>query len=63
MLQGATKLNKNEMKSVKGGVPASEYCDTLKEIMINKDSVTSGECVGANYGAERAGCSFRFICD
>lgn len=69
MLQGATKLSKSEMKlsksemkSVKGGVPAAEYCATLREIATN-NMLTHEACQGANYGAERAGCGFRFICD
>lgn len=33
MLQGATKLSKSEMKSVKGGVSADEYCDTLMDLI------------------------------
>lgn len=35
MLQVATKLSKSEMKSVKGGVSADEYCATLREIATN----------------------------
>ncbi|MDO5665058.1 MAG: hypothetical protein Q4G63_07365 [Bacteroidia bacterium] len=62
MLQGATKLSKSEMKNVKGGVPAAEYCATLREIATN-NTLSYGACQGANYGAARAGCGFRFTCD
>ena len=62
MLQNATKLRKSEMKSVKGGVPASEYCATLREVVTN-NTLSYGDFQGANYGAERARCGFRFICD
>ncbi|MDO5665056.1 MAG: hypothetical protein Q4G63_07355 [Bacteroidia bacterium] len=61
MLQGATKLSKSEMKNVKGGIPAAEYCATLREI-IHHNELSEGAREGAGYGWNRAGCG-RFYND
>ncbi|SEA01354.1 hypothetical protein SAMN05216331_11475 [Porphyromonadaceae bacterium KH3R12] len=62
MLKGATRLNNQEMKNVKGGVSASEYCNTLRMI-ATENTLSYGACQGANHGAQAAGCGFSFICD
>ena len=61
MLQGATKLSKSEMKSVKGGIPASEYCEKLAHALMYFD-LDEGACQGAAYGAKKAGCGFSVSC-
>ena len=62
MLQDATKLSKQEMKNVKGGVSREQYCATLRMI-ATENTLSYGACQGANHGAQEAGCGFRFICD
>lgn len=61
MLQNATKLTKSQMKNVKGGIPAEEYCATLREIIQNNE-LSDGAKEGAGYGWNRAGCG-RFYND
>ena len=61
MLQGATKLNKSEMKSVKGGISAEEYCEKLAYAIMHFD-LDEGACQGAAHGAKKAGCSFSVNC-
>lgn len=56
------------MKSMKGGVTAKEYCDTLLQIFLNPENYTNGNidqgaCEGAAYGAKKAGCSFTIDCE
>ena len=67
MLQCATKLSKQDMKNVKGGISAEEYCSRLRMIVemrtIDQEPMTYGECQGANHGAREANCGFTFICD
>jgi len=61
-LQGATKLSKSEMKNVKGGISAAQYCEDLVQI-IRHNNLSEGACLRAAYGAEKAGCGFSIRCD
>jgi hypothetical protein len=60
-LSSATMLSKSEMKNVKGGISAEEYCATLREI-IQHNELSDGAKEGAGYGWNRAGCG-RFYND
>lgn len=67
MLQCATKLSKQDMKNVKGGISSKEYCDTLIAIMLEPENhangnIDQGACEGASQGARDAGCSFTISC-
>ena len=61
MLHGATKLSKSEMKNVKGGIPAEEYCANLYNIYTH-NVLEGGALQGFVYGWQRANCS-RFYKD
>lgn len=58
-LTGATKLTNKEMKKVKGGISAKEYCANMHMILSNPDNIANmsdGEIHGAAYGWNKAGC-------
>ncbi len=60
LLKGAAKLNKQEMKNVKGGVSREEYCATLRDIIHSREEsgedLSPGEEAGAGYGWNVANC-------
>lgn len=55
-LSSATMLSKNEMKNVKGGIPAEEYCANLYDIYTH-NVLEGGALQGFVYGWQRANCS------
>ncbi|OPZ26832.1 MAG: hypothetical protein BWZ00_01582 [Bacteroidetes bacterium ADurb.BinA174] len=56
MLQGATKLSKNEMKNVKGGVSEEEHCRNLYEIATN-NFLDEGAQEGLSYAWSEFNCN------
>ncbi len=62
MLQGATILGQQEMKNVKGGISAKEYCKNLRAVILNNPSLSEGAKDGANAGWIAGDCG-RFYND
>lgn len=54
MLLGATKLTKSQMKNVKGGISAEEYCcRVIHVIQNNLENFDQGAMDGANYAMNK----------
>lgn len=44
-LSGVTMLSKSEMKNVKGGIPAAEYCAIMEELWEHNADSWSAETI------------------